>query len=143
VTGDPTRARPTADADWSDLQPQHPKAIEHHVAHFRADPEAQALLLAGSIAHGFAGPKSDLDLLIVVRDAAYEARLREGRTQYASVEGCDWEGSASAASSRSSRPWHWYGHEALKLGDRHLLGTAVAPCVLFGGRMVLAYNELL
>jgi hypothetical protein len=52
----------------------------------------QALLLAGSIAHGFAGPKSDLDLLIVVPDAAYETCLREGRTQYASAEGCGWEG---------------------------------------------------
>ena len=37
----------------------------------------------------------------------------------------------------------WYGPEARKLGDRYLRGLAVARTVLFGGRMLLAHNELL
>jgi predicted nucleotidyltransferase len=59
---------------------------------FRGDPEVQALLLGGSIAHGFEGPESDVDLLIVVADADYERRLREGALQFATAEGCDWPG---------------------------------------------------
>ena len=39
--------------------------------------------------------------------------------------------------------WHWYAHEALKLHDRYLLGTAVGKLVLFGGRLILAHNEVL
>jgi len=39
--------------------------------------------------------------------------------------------------------WHWYAHEALKLGNRYLLGVAVSKLVLFGGRLILTHNELL
>jgi predicted nucleotidyltransferase len=182
------------------LLPHHQKAVDRCVERFRADPEVQALLLAGSIAHGFARPESDLDLMIVVPDAVHEARLREGRLQVASAEGCEWEGGyvdgkyvspgfldrVARSGSEPARfafqdasvlfshipdleqtlariprypvegkaerirrfhaqfeAWHWYGHEALKLGDRYLLGTAVARSVLFAGRMILAHNELL
>ena len=186
--------------EGADVHPHHQKAIDHTVDRLRADPEVQALLLAGSIAHGFASPKSDVDVLIVVSDPAHEARLREGRMQYASAEGCEWEGgyvdgkyvspgfleNVARSGSEPARfafqdacilfsripsleetlgaitrypvaekperirrfhaqleAWHWYGHEALKLGDRYLLGVAVARSVLFGGRMILAHNELL
>jgi hypothetical protein len=174
--------------------------VDAAVARLGADPEVEALLLAGSIAHGFASPRSDVDLLVVVSDAAWEARLREGRLQFASGEACDWEGGyvegkyvspgllakVARAGSEPARfafqdarvlldrtpglapvlraitrypvegkaeriarflaqleAWHWYGHEALKLGDRYLLGTAVSRAVLFGGRMILAHNERL
>jgi predicted nucleotidyltransferase len=182
------------------LLPHHQKAVDHWLDRLSADPEVEALLLAGSVAHGFARPQSDLDLLIVVPDAVHEVRLREGRLQLASAEGCEWEGGyvdgkyvspaflerVARAGSEPARfafrdarvlfsripdlegtlariprypvegkaerirrflaqfeAWHWYGHEALKLGDRYLLGTAVARSVLFGGRMILAHNELL
>ena len=39
--------------------------------------------------------------------------------------------------------WHWYVGEALRRDDRYLLATAVSKLVLFGGRMVLAHNEVL
>jgi hypothetical protein len=182
------------------LYPHHERAITAAVERLGADPEAEALLLAGSIAHGFAGPHSDVDLLVVVPDDAYAVRLREGRLQAASAEACDWEGGyvdakyvspgflarvarsgseparfafegarvlfdrtdglaerlaeivrypAAGKAERIRRfhaqleAWHWYGHEALKLGDRYLLGAAVARAVLFGGRMILAHNERL
>jgi len=202
MTTDATRAgaSPIPNAEGRDLHPHHQKAIDHSVARFRADPEVQALLLAGSIAHGFASPESDLDVLIVVPDPEHEARLREGRMQYASADGCDWEGGyvdgkyvspgfleqVARSGSEPARfafqdarilfsripglertladiprypvaekadrirrfhaqfeAWHWYGHEALELDDRYLLGMAVARSVLFGGRMLLAHNELL
>jgi len=42
-------------------------------------PALRALLLAGSIAHGFEQADSDVDLLIVVDEDDYQAWLCEGR----------------------------------------------------------------
>jgi Nucleotidyltransferase domain len=70
----------------------HQKAIERVTERFRADPEVQALLLGGSIAHGFESPESDVDLLIVVADRDYEARLRRGALQFVTADGCEWKG---------------------------------------------------
>ncbi|XXT24088.1 nucleotidyltransferase domain-containing protein [Sorangium sp. So ce429] len=39
--------------------------------------------------------------------------------------------------------WRWYTEEALKRRDMPLLRTAVSKLTLFGGRIVLAHNELL
>ena len=39
--------------------------------------------------------------------------------------------------------WNWYTGEALKRGNLPLLRTAVAKLTLFGGRIVLAHNQLL
>jgi hypothetical protein len=39
--------------------------------------------------------------------------------------------------------WRWYAGEALARQNAYLLGFAVAKLVLFGGRVVLAHNELL
>jgi hypothetical protein len=182
------------------MHPHHRRAIERVSEALRGDPEVQALLLGGSIAHGFESPGSDIDLLIVVSDADHAARLAEGRVQFWTAEGCDWPGGyaegkylgpgfLAQVAQRGSEParfafqdarvlfsrlegldatlraiarypveekeqrirrfhaqfeaWHWYAHEALKLGDRYLLGIAVARTVLFGARMILAHNELL
>jgi len=182
------------------IYPHHQRAIEAATARLRSDPEVVALLLGGSIAHGFERPESDVDLLILVDEDDYVARMRESRIQFLTADACDWPGGyvegkyISAAfladvARCGSEParfafqdarvlftrveglearlatiarypvaekparirrfhaqfeaWHWYAHEALKLGDRYLLGLAVARTVLFGGRMILAHNELL
>jgi len=39
--------------------------------------------------------------------------------------------------------WHWYCGEALSRGNQYLLGTAVSKLILFGGRLILAHNEML
>jgi hypothetical protein len=74
------------------LHPHHQKAVALATERFRADPEVRALLLTGSLAHGFASETSDVDLAVVVSDADFEARLAEGRLQYWSAEGCEWPG---------------------------------------------------
>ena len=182
------------------MHPHHRKAIEHVTASLAADGEVQALLLGGSIAHGFERPDSDVDLMIVVSDADWEARRRDARMQFATAEGCDWPngyvegkyvspGLLARVAERGSEParfafedarilfsrmdglegllrriarypaeskaerirrfhaqfeaWHWYAHEALRLGDDYLRGIAVARTVLFGSRMILAHNERL
>ncbi len=38
---------------------------------------------------------------------------------------------------------HWYLGEAIKRGDRYLLTHAVSSLVLYGGRLILADNEIL
>jgi predicted nucleotidyltransferase len=64
------------------MHPHHEESIRNVVAHFEAQPEVGALLLGGSIAHGFAGPASDVDVMIVVSDAEYERRFRAGRLTF-------------------------------------------------------------
>lgn len=68
---------------------------EHHresaarvAAHFAADESVRALLLGGSVAHGFAAEDSDLDVLIVVGDAEYAERRRDGRLQFVDTDLC-------------------------------------------------------
>ncbi|MEB2346448.1 MAG: nucleotidyltransferase domain-containing protein [Deltaproteobacteria bacterium] len=182
------------------MHPHHQAAVEHVTELLRAEPEVHALLLGGSIAHGFERPDSDVDLLIVVSDAEHAAREREGRVHYWTDEGCGWSGGYAEGkyvslafldqvAQRGSEParfafqdarvlfsrvgdlgerlaaitrypveekvarirrfraqfeaWHWYAHEALKQGDRYLLGAAVARTLLFAARMLLAHNERL
>jgi len=193
ILADPSRERGV-------IYPHHQRAIEAVTETLRRDPEVGALLLGGSIAHGFERPESDVDLMLVIGDDDYAGRLRDGRLQFLTAEGCDWPGGYAEGkclgigllaeiARRGSEParfafqdarvlfsrieglestlaaiaryplaekaerirrfraqleaWHWYAHEALKLGDRYLLGLAVARTVLFGGRMILAHNEIL
>jgi predicted nucleotidyltransferase len=39
--------------------------------------------------------------------------------------------------------WHWYCGEALRIENQYLLATAVSKLILFGGRLILAHNEVL
>lgn len=178
----------------------HEESIRRITAHFEAKPEVEALLLGGSIAHGFAREDSDVDVMIVVSDELYEQRFHSGRLTYLNFELCTYPGgfvdgkylrrafleqvaergseparfafqdarvlfsrvggleelvAAAARYPADGRPermrrfhaqleaWHWYAHEALKRDNRYLLGTAVSKLVLFGGRLILAHNEVL
>lgn len=178
----------------------HEASIRKMVEYFRTVPGTNAVLLGGSIAHGFARPTSDIDIIIVVSDTEYEERRRDGRLQFFDNQSCTYEDgyvdgkylgiSLLQALARSgSEParfafqdarilrsqidgldrilqsitrypvegkaermrrfyaqfeaWHWYANEGLKLQDRYLLGVSTAKLVLFGGRLILAHNEVL
>jgi predicted nucleotidyltransferase len=182
------------------MHPHHAESIHNVVAHFQQRPEVAALLLGGSIAHGFAGPASDVDVLIVISDEAYQERLARGDLTFYTREFCSYpEGYVDGkylrpaflrqVAERGSEParfafldaqvlfsrietiddmlrdivrypvagktermrrfrgqleaWHWYAHEALRLDNRYLLGVAIGKLVLFGGRLILAHNEVL
>jgi predicted nucleotidyltransferase len=58
------------------------EAIARTTALFQAQPGVRALLLAGSLAHGFGTEASDVDVMIVVSDAEWAARAAEGRTTF-------------------------------------------------------------
>ena len=38
---------------------------------------------------------------------------------------------------------HWYVGEAIRRGDKYLLNHAVSELILYGGRLILAHNEVL
>jgi predicted nucleotidyltransferase len=60
---------------WFD---QHRATIDRATARLRARDAVLAVIVGGSIAHGFATAASDVDLLIVVSDAEWERRLVAG-----------------------------------------------------------------
>jgi len=64
------------------VTPQQQEAVERATAHFQREPGVIALVLGGSLAHGFGSPGSDVDVSIVVSDADHAARTAEGRTTF-------------------------------------------------------------
>jgi predicted nucleotidyltransferase len=182
------------------VYPHHTETVQRVVEHFRDDGEVEALLLGGSVAHGFARPDSDIDIEIIVSDASHAERSRTGRLQFVDFELSTYPkgyvdgkylspGLLGQLAEKGSEParfafkdarvlfsrldgldetlaritrypvegkadrmarfaaqleaWNWYASEALKHDNRYLLGVSVAKLVLFGGRLILAHNELL
>lgn len=75
------------------MDDHHIRTIEKVKVHFERDPNVQALLLSGSIAHGFAAPNSDVDILIILSEEAYENLVETGsRLTYVTEEFCDYPG---------------------------------------------------
>ena len=68
------------------LRPHHLRSIQNVTDYFQRDPEVQALLLGGSIAHGFETDESDIDILIFVTEADYEKRFAENRVHFFNTE---------------------------------------------------------
>lgn len=56
------------------MHSHHAQAISNVVAHFEKRPEVLAVLLTGSIAHGFARANSDIDIAVVVDEADFKRR---------------------------------------------------------------------
>jgi predicted nucleotidyltransferase len=74
------------------MYPHHIASIQHVTEYFRRDPEVLALLLGGSIAHGFETATSDVDILIFVSEAEYKKRLAENRIHFFNTELTSYEG---------------------------------------------------
>ncbi len=178
----------------------HEESIGKMVEYFRTVTGVEALILGGSIAHGFAGTTSDIDVMIIVSDADYDERRRDGRLQFFDNGCCTYDGGyvdgkylglslleklatsgseparfafqdarillsridglATLLQAITSYPvqgkaerirrfyaqfeaWNWYANEGIRLQDPYLLGVSTAKLVLFGGRLILAANELL
>lgn len=62
------------------MHPRLQEFLEKAEAHFRADPRCLGLYLFGSVGKGTDDPYSDLDLAVVVRDAAYAGLRQEFRS---------------------------------------------------------------
>ena len=182
------------------MYPHQAATIQRVVDHFRGDVELEALLLGGSVAHGFARTDSDVDVMFVVAEESYTERSRRGKLVYSSSELCAeptpyvdgkflTAAMLGAVAEKGSEParfafqgscvlysrldglgktlelitrypvegkaermrrfaaqleaWSWYASEALKHDNAYLLGVSIGKLVLFGGRLILAHNELL
>jgi predicted nucleotidyltransferase len=182
------------------MHPHHAQSIQNVKEYFQRDPEVLALLLSGSIAHGFQSESSDVDIMIFVSEDDYQKRFQAGQLTFFNTDLCTYEGGyvdgkylnlnfLKQVSARGSEParfafegsqvlfskiegfeedickiieypieekaerikrfyaqleaWHWYCGEALRKGNQYLLGTAISKMILFGGRLILAHNEML
>jgi predicted nucleotidyltransferase len=74
------------------MHPHHSKSIQNVTEYFQRDPEVLALLLGGSIAHGFESPSSDIDILIFVSDEDHRKRSQAGDIHFYNKELCTYEG---------------------------------------------------
>lgn len=74
------------------MHAHHAQSIQNVKEYFQRDPEVLALLLGGSIAHGFETPTSDVDILILVSDADHKKRLEENRIHFFNMDLCAYQG---------------------------------------------------
>lgn len=182
------------------MYPHHTQTIQNVKEYFERDSQVLALLLSGSIAHGFESETSDVDILIFLTEEEYQKRLQMGQVTFFTMDLCTYPGGyvdgkylslsfVRQVAEKGSEParfafegaqilfnridgfeqeirrvvaypvaekaerikrfaaqleaWHWYCGEALKKGNPYLLGVAVSKLILFGGRLILAHNEML
>ena len=74
------------------MHPHHSQSIQIVKEYFERDPEVQALLLSGSIAHGFESVTSDVDLMIFVSDKDYQKHVASGQITFFNTDLCTYEG---------------------------------------------------
>jgi predicted nucleotidyltransferase len=70
----------------------HRESLARAVAKLRGDGRVLAVIVAGSLAHGYARRHSDIDLMIVVSDREYRKRLRNGAMGYWETESITYKG---------------------------------------------------
>lgn len=96
---------------------QHVRLIERASARFAADPNVVALLVGGSVAHGYARPDSDVDLMVVVSEET-------GQRSIYDPEIADYEGGyldakivtpafLAEVAARGSEPARWAFKDAI------------------------------
>jgi predicted nucleotidyltransferase len=74
------------------VERHHAQAIEGFVARYGARDEFVGLLLVGSIAHGFATPASDVDVIVVATEDEFRRREREHRLAFVERDLCAYPG---------------------------------------------------
>lgn len=178
----------------------HQDTVDNLVHQFKAREDISALIVGGSIAHGFAKETSDVDIMLLISDEEYEKRRKTGDMHYFDTSAVTYEGGyidgkyicpgfLKKVAKLGNEPtrfafkdvltiyskiegldklfksvtrypkekksenikkfyaqfeaWHWYCYEAIKHKNKYLLNHSVSNLVLYGGRMLLAYNEVL
>lgn len=74
------------------MEAHHQRAIDGFLARYRDGEGVEAILLVGSLAHGFARADSDVDIIIVLGEAEYAGRKRENALAFSLWDICDYEG---------------------------------------------------
>jgi len=74
------------------MYPHHEQSIRKVIEYFRSDPEVQAVVLGGSLAHGFESSSSDIDVTVVLSEQDYAARYARGEVHFVNRDVCTYEG---------------------------------------------------
>ncbi len=74
------------------MSPHHAASLRNVVAEFERDQAVLALLLGGSLAHGFAKPDSDIDIAIILDADEFQQRKQSGRLHYNNRSLCTYDG---------------------------------------------------
>ncbi len=74
------------------MEQHHADTIDNVVRHFRANASVHALLLGGSLIHGFARPESDIDVAIIVSAGEFARRRSENRLTFFDRSLCTYPG---------------------------------------------------
>ena len=74
------------------MYPHHSQSIQNVTEYFQRDPEVLALLLGGSIAHGFETSTSDVDILIIISDEDHKRRSETNQIHFFNRDLCTYEG---------------------------------------------------
>jgi len=178
----------------------HEETIRNITDKLKVRDDVLAILVSGSVAHGFAKETSDVDLMIVVSDQDYQKRLKTGDIHYFEQESCTYDSGyidgkyistafMKQVADSGSEParfafegayatysaieeidglikgiirypvekkienitrfyaqfeaWKWYCEEAIKHDNLYLFYQSLSNFILFSGRLILAYNEIL
>ena len=178
----------------------HRESIDNVTMRLKNEDEVLAVLIGGSIAHGFEKETSDVDIMIIVSEEDYLRRFERGLLHYFETDSCTYEGGYAdgkyvsveflkKVALKGSEParfafkdalctysrieevevllkeiskypleskrkkicsfyaqfqaWKWYCDEGIKHNNTYLLTHSISNLILFGGRMILAYNETL
>jgi predicted nucleotidyltransferase len=74
------------------MEKHHQEAIDIFIDRTKDDLSVQAILLGGSIAHGFAKPDSDIDVALIVDEGEYRKRKEAGTLAFSVWDICGYEG---------------------------------------------------
>ena len=74
------------------MEKHHQESIAKFIGIYQNDPTILAILLGGSIAHGFAKPDSDIDVTIIVDEAEYQKRKQENKLAFSLWDICNYPG---------------------------------------------------
>lgn len=178
----------------------HEETISNITKKLRKKDDILAVIVCGSIAHGFETELSDVDIMIVISDENYKKRKESGDIHYYEKESCTYESGyidgkyisidfINQVIEKGSEParfafegafitysqvynldkklkqiikypiekkkenicrfyaqyeaWKWYSEEAIKHKNVYLLNHSISKFILFAGRLILSYNEVL
>lgn len=73
------------------MEKHHQEAIDKFVAIYKNDPTILAILLGGSLAHGFASPDADIDVCLLVDSEAFQKRKAANKLAFSLFDICTYE----------------------------------------------------
>lgn len=74
------------------MEQHHKEAIDKFMKQYQNDSHVEAILLAGSLAHGYAKPTSDIDIILIVDNEEYEQRKRDNNLAFCLLDICTYQG---------------------------------------------------